>query len=421
VSDTPIAKKQEMTAIAPSFAILTLGCKVNQYESQELRERMARAGCREDRADPELLIVNTCAVTARAEAKARKLIRRKLAEFPRAGIVIVGCGLRYSRLLGRDLEKLVPPPLRGRLPFSPAGEGLRATTFSAGRSRPLVKAQDGCDAFCAYCVIPLVRGRPVSRPAAGVIAEIAGLVEAGYREIVLTGINLGLYRDRDLDLAGLVERACRLPGDFRLRLSSVEPGEKTAVLGRLIASESRLCPHLHLPLQSGSDRVLKLMNRGYTIGGYRELAARLRSASPDLALSTDCLVGFPGESEADFQLTCRAVEELGFSRVHIFPYSSRPLTEASKAPAPPRETVKARVSILEKTALRAADRYRERFRGETVEVLVESLSGAGEGSGLERHYLRTVIRGPGLRPGGIFRGRVAGIEQDELRAELVSK
>ncbi len=403
---------------APTFSISTLGCKVNQYESQALRERMTRAGFREVRADPGLLIVNTCAVTARAEAKARKLIRRRLRESPGSRIAIIGCGLRYSRRLGRGLDRLVPPGRRGDLPFSPTGAALRGTTFFAGHCRPLVKVQDGCDAFCAYCVIPLVRGTPASRPAAEVLGEISGLLDSGYREIVLTGINLGLYRDGDTGLAGLVERICRLPGEFRLRLSSVEPGETIAALAELLARERRLCPHLHLPLQSGSDRVLKLMNRGYTLDGYRELAGRLREACPDLALTTDCLVGFPGEAEADFAATRRAVEELGFSRVHIFPYSPRPRTAAARTPPPPPEVIRERAARLEKTAARAARNYRERFRSAEVEVLVEEVSGAGEGRGLDRHYLRTRLRGPGLEEGRLYRGRVDGIGDGELRVEL---
>ncbi len=403
---------------APTFSILTLGCKVNQYESQALREGMARAGFREVRADPGLVIVNTCAVTARAEAKARKLIRRKLRESGRSRIAIIGCGLRYSRRLGRGLDRLVPPGRRGDVPFPLSGKALRGTTFFSGHCRSLVKAQDGCDAFCAYCVIPLVRGRPSSRPAAEVLGEISGLAGAGYREIVLTGINLGLYRDGTIGLAGLIELIDRLPGEFRLRLSSVEPGENTAALAGLLARERRLCPHLPLPLQSGSDRVLELMNRGYTLAGYRELTGRLREACPGLALTTDCLVGFPGEEEADFAATCRAVEELGFSRVHIFPYSPRPLTAAARTPPPPPEVIRERAARLEKFAARAARNYRERFQSAEVEVLVEEISGEGEGRGLDRHYLRTRIRGPGLEEGRLYRGRVSGIEGEELRAEL---
>ncbi len=409
-----------MTDYPTTFALLTLGCKVNQYESQAFRERLEGLGFREDLSDPGLLIVNTCAVTARAEAKARKLIRRKLKEFPRSKIFVTGCGLRYSQLLGRDLDELIPPGRRTDLPFSSDRKDLPGITYLSGHCRPLVKVQDGCNAFCSYCVIPLVRGRPVSRPAADVLDEIVNLVEAGYREIILTGVNLGLYRDGELGLPGLVERAGRLPGDFRLRLSSLEPGEEIVELGPLLAAESRFCPHLHLSLQSGSDRILQLMNRNYSMDRYREWTAMLRKYCPDLALSTDCLIGFPGETDADFELTCRVVEELGFSRVHIFPYSRRPLTRAADLPEISRSVIKERAAILKQVAGRSAASYRERFRGEKVEVLVESITKEGTGSGLERHYLRAIIRGPGLKPGGIFPGRVIGIEGDELRTELIS-
>lgn len=408
-----------MKSRAPTFAILTLGCKVNQYESQALRERLAASGFREDRGDPGLLVVNTCAVTARAESKARKLIRRKLKEFPRARFFLTGCGSRYLRLQGRDPAELIPAQRLTDLPFLPDRKDLPGITYLSGHTRPLVKVQDGCDAFCSYCVIPLVRGRPSSRPAGAVLKEIADLAGAGSREIVLTGTNLGRYRDGPIDLAGLIARACRLPGDFRLRLSSLEPAEETSSLGPLLASESRLCPHLHLPLQSGSDRVLKLMNRNYTRSGYRRWAGVLRTYRPDLALSTDCLVGFPGETDADFELTCRTVEELDFSRVHIFPYSRRPLTRAADWPAPRREVIKRRAAVLGEIAARAARRYRRRFRGGTVEVLVESVENPTAARGLERHYVRTVLSGRGLRAGRLYRGRVTGVEGEELQAELI--
>jgi threonylcarbamoyladenosine tRNA methylthiotransferase MtaB len=162
------------------------------------------------------------------------------------------------------------------------------------------------------------------------------------------------------------------------------------------------------------------MNRNYSMDRYREWTAMLRKYCPDLALSTDCLIGFPGETDADFELTCRVVEELGFSRVHIFPYSRRPLTRAADLPEISRSVIKERAAILKQVAGRSAASYRERFRGEKVEVLVESITKEGTGSGLERHYLRAIIRGPGLKPGGIFPGRVIGIEGDELRTELIS-
>ncbi len=399
-----------------TFSVLTLGCKVNQYESQALRERLVRAGWRPTRSDPGLVIINTCAVTARAEAKARKLLRRTLKDQPRARLVLTGCGLRYSRLTGSGLEELIPPDRRPDSFLPPAREELFGVTSLSGHHRPLVKVQDGCDAFCSYCVIPLLRGRPISRPASAVLEEVSTLTAAGYREIVLTGVNLGRYRDGGFDLAGLVGRVCELPGEFRIRLSSVEPGEGVAALAGLLAGR-RLCPHLHLPLQSGSDRILRKMNRNYTLDDYRELVSDLRARRPDLAISTDCLVGFPEEEESDFLRTCRAVEEIGFSRVHIFPYSRRPLTRAAGAPTPPPPVVRERAAILADIAARAARRYREGFVGREVEVLAEETGPAGRTRGLEGHYLRAVLDGPGLPPGRLYRGRVAGLLDEALRVE----
>ncbi len=406
----------------PTFAISTFGCKVNQYESQVIREALQEAGYREDTSSPALIVVNSCAVTARAETKTRKCIRRWLQQAPRARLVLTGCGLTYSERQDRSLWDIVPPDRRGELPASLPSPALQGISFSADHHRAFVKVQDGCDAFCSYCLIPFLRGRPVSRSPEKALRETAALVSRGYREIVLTGINLGTYSGKEsgrrLDLAGLVELLLHLEGSFRIRLSSIEPKAITARLSRLIVQKTGLCPHLHIPLQSGSDKVLRLMNRNYTFREYAEIIHSLREGCPEISLSTDCMVGFPGESEEDFLKTCRAIREIGFSRVHIFPYSPRPGTRAAgnSPPAPP--TVSRRAGIIEEIAEETARRYREGFRGRLVEVLLEKRGRDGVAHGFDQHYLRVAVSGTPLPPGALCRVRITGLDEDGLRGVL---
>ncbi|MFH1037552.1 MAG: MiaB/RimO family radical SAM methylthiotransferase [PVC group bacterium] len=402
-----------------SFAISTLGCKVNQYESQVIRERLQAAGGREDPASPGLVVVNSCAVTARAEMKTRKCIRRWLRRAPRARLLLTGCGLTYSEVRNRSLWEMVPAPRRGELPPAAAGADIRGISYLAGHRRAFVKVQDGCGAFCSYCVIPFLRGRPVSRPPEAAVRETVVLVRNGYREIVLTGINLGAYAGRvsgrRVDLAGLVELLLKVEGNFRIRLSSIEPKEITPGLSRLIAGNSGLCPHLHIPLQSGSDRVLRLMNRNYTYREYAGIISSLRECCPEISISTDCLVGFPGESEDDFRATCRAIRGTGFSRTHVFPYSPRPGTRAAADPPVPAETVKRRAAAADKSARVAAAEYRERFWGRTVEVLIEKSGGGGTVCGFDQHYLAVAVTGTDLPPGSLCRVSITGVGEDGLR------
>lgn len=406
-----------------SFAISTFGCKVNQYESQVIRERLLAAGYRENPDSPELIVINSCAVTARAEAKTRKCIRRCLRRVPRARVVIIGCGLTYSESRDRSMWEIIPPLRRGELPHSIARDGLWGITFSAEHSRAFVKVQNGCDSFCSYCIIPFLRGGPVSRTPEGVDREVAGLIHNGYREIVLTGIHLGIYGKDDpeyrTDLVGLVERLLKLPGQFRIRLSSIEPKEICPRLVQLIAEEEKLCPHLHIPLQSGSDHILRKMNRNYTIGEYYEIIRSLRSASPDISISTDCLVGFPGEREEDFQDSRRAVREIGFGKVHIFPYSRRDGTGAARYPSPDRENIRRRVDALREISEAAALESRKRFLGREVEVIIEKMMRDGLYSGLDGHYIRVLVSGEKCGPGTLCRVWITGVDENGLKGEVV--
>jgi threonylcarbamoyladenosine tRNA methylthiotransferase MtaB len=406
----------------PSFTISTFGCKVNQYESQVIRERLLAAGYREDNGFPQLVIINSCAVTARAEAKTRKEIRSWLRRSPESRLLLVGCGLTYSQSQNRGLWEIVPPDRRGKLPDNLHRDGPWLTTFSADHSRAFIKVQDGCDSFCSYCIIPYLRGGSVSRSMDEILQEVSGLVGNGYREIVLTGINMGIY-GKDLpgyhlNLVLLLEQILKLKGAFRIRLSSIEPKEIPPSLIRLIANEEKLCPHLHIPLQSGSDKVLRKMNRNYTSGEYIDIIRNLRSSSPNISISTDCLVGFPGEDDDAFQASCRLVREIGFSKVHIFPYSRREGTVASRYPGLDRELISHRAKILAKISAEKAREFRQSFIGKEVEVIIERKTRNGLYSGLDSHYNRVHFFGEKIEIGSLCRIRITGIDESSLKGEF---
>jgi threonylcarbamoyladenosine tRNA methylthiotransferase MtaB len=327
----------------PLLRTVTLGCKVNQYETEYVRQALVAAGYRDaaehERAD--LCIVNTCTVTLEGDYKSRKIVRALARENPQAGIVVMGC---YAARAPEEVaalpgvvevigDKRELPQLLARLGVMTAPRGL--SSFG-GHRRAYVKVQDGCRGGCTYCIIPRVRPVLVSRPVEEVLDEVRRLVDGGHLEIILTGIHLGHY---GLDwnerghLAYLVRRIVDLPGNFRVRLSSIEAAEMTDDLVDLLGdSAGRLCPHVHLPLQSGSESVLQRMGRPAGLRQIRRGCERLRARLDAPAVTTDVMVGFPGETEADFQATCRAVRELAFSKLHVFKFSPREGTPAAAMP-----------------------------------------------------------------------------------------
>ena len=254
------------------------------------------------------------------------------------------------------------------------------------------------------------------------VREVEGLAAAGYREIVLTGINLGRY-GRDLRppsrLTDLISSLLEPEGEFRLRLSSIEPRGVTAELIGILSRPGRICPHLHIPLQSGSDRILRMMNRPYTSAEYRALVLALKKRRPELSVSTDILVGYPGEGREDFLASRRAVEEYGFSRVHVFPYSRREGTAAAGLPGLPPETVRRRVREMEEAARRAGLRFREGMVGREVEVVIDTLLEGGGAGGLEEHYLRVELPGVRLPLRSLVRVAITGLSGDICRGSPV--
>jgi len=374
---------------------LTLGCKVNQYETEYVRQGLARVGYREARnGEPaDLCVVNTCTVTADGEAKSRKAIRHLARENPGAEIIVMGCYAARAPDEAAALPGVVEvladkrelPDLLARRGVIDVPSGI--ATFGR-RHRAYVKVQDGCRMACSFCIIPLVRPHLVSRPIEHVLDEVRRLVDHGHREIVLTGIHLGHYgacgfaqEKRPTNLAGLVRRLADLPGEFRLRISSIEAVEATPELLSVMADRpDRICPHLHLSMQSGSDAVLRRMWRRQTVAEFLARCERARRALDHPALTTDVIVGFPGETDEDFAATCRAVEAAEFSKLHVFRFSPRRGTPATGFPEQVPEPIKRRrAAELSALGARLREAYLQSLLGRPLQVLVETPFGGHRG------------------------------------------
>ncbi len=324
---------------ARTIRLHTLGCKVNQYETQYVKELLEANGYVEaaDGRPADLCVVNTCTVTAEGDAKSRQTVRRLHKDNPHAAIVVMGCyATRDPDAVGRlpGVSRVITDKQRLVEELEPYGVTVRTTGISRfdDHQRAFVKVQDGCLLNCSFCIIPSVRPVVRSRPLDEITAEVSRLIAAGYPEVVLTGIHLGHYgidlsrgrpKSEWMRLPQLLDALGRMPGDFRIRLSSLEAAEARDDLIRAMADNPRVCPHLHLCLQSGSDRILAAMKRRYRRAGFLERVRRIRMALDWPALTTDVIVGFPGETDADFAETLRTVREAGFCKVHIFSYSPR--------------------------------------------------------------------------------------------------
>ncbi|MCD6362558.1 MAG: tRNA (N(6)-L-threonylcarbamoyladenosine(37)-C(2))-methylthiotransferase MtaB [Synergistetes bacterium] len=369
--------------------LFSLGCRVNQSEIEGLASELERAGMRivASPEEADIIVLNTCAVTTEAERKSRQYVRRFRRLNPGAKLVALGC---YVQLVGekvlnlgadiafgnsrkRDLLKILRFGGDKRVFLSPRPE--RGDFFSISgklhyHSRAFVKVQDGCDAKCSYCLIRILRGKGVSRPIRDIVSEVRGLVSRGYDEITIVGIHLGSYgRDLGVNLRELVEELLKLPGLRLLRLGSVEPFDLGEDFIELYERFDNLAPHLHLPLQSGSNRILSLMRRPYTFEKYLELVEKLREIRGDFNITTDIMIGFPGESEGDFNRTLEAVEKIWFGRIHIFRYSPRPFTEALKMPCLSSSIVERRLKVLKEITLRSALSFNKSIVGKTFDAL----------------------------------------------------
>lgn len=377
-----------------TFCVLTLGCKVNQYESQVISEGLIRAGFTQGVPEKSgVVIINTCTVTAQSDSKSRRIIRKLKNINPGSILIVTGCGtekhkkyfvdnglifasdIEFNGRFGKIIEEINRiSGLREDLAVIDQDYIHHAGISGFGsHTRCFIKVQDGCDSLCSYCTIPLVRGRSRSRRMQDVVTEINNVVSNGYREVVLTGVHLGQYNDSGVNAVGLIRNVLKNDKLSRIRISSIEPQDIDDGFIDLFAGDQRLMPHLHLPIQSGSDTVLRYMNRRYTVDKYKEITAKLRETKKDLLLSTDLIVGFAGETEEYFEESLKTVLDIGFSKVHVFPFSPRPGTQAFLLDAKlPRKEIKRRVSYAVKQTTEKSNQIKKEFIGRRFDILVES-------------------------------------------------
>jgi len=357
-----------------TIKFFTLGCKVNQYDTQSIREKFLSSGYKESgkNSKADTYLINTCTVTHRADSESLNLIRRAKKENPKAKIIVTGClaELDSARIKKIGVNSIVKNKDKNKI------SNINGISDFKAHARAFLKIQDGCDNYCSYCKVPLVRGRSRSRPLSKIVQEAGRLVNKGFKEIVLTGICLGLY-GKDLkpkmSLVRVIDRLEKIDGLLRIRLSSIEAGDVTKELIRKMKNSKKLCPHLHIPIQSGDDQVLKKMRRKYTSRDYLNLIRRIKKQVPEAAITTDVLVGFPQEEEVNFKNTLDLVKKIAPLRTHIFPYSKREGTTASinfkKEVAP--EVIKKRVFLLKNLADMCSLKYRNKFLGRKLDVLIE--------------------------------------------------
>ena len=405
----------------PRFKTVTLGCKVNQSESDAISSRFITAGWRQagEHETADLCILNTCAVTGRASQQSRQAVRHAIRSNPAAQIIVTGCYAQVEpkilsqipgvhKVVGHDEklsipEKVLSDPEAGDGPALSPDTGFAgfAQNFSTDRTRPVLKIQDGCDAYCTYCIVPYARGRSRSMPMEDVLENLRLLKTAGYREVILSGIHLGCYgldfkpkKKRLADLLLLVDNSKILD---RVRLSSIEPMELSEPIIRLAAKSKYICPHFHIPLQSGDNEILKRMNRPYTVEKFRARVLKIHQMMPEAAIGFDALIGFPGESETAFENTFRLIDSLPVSYLHVFPFSPRKGTPASRYPDQiPAAVIKGRCRRLRRLGEEKKTAFYRSFLGDRVTVLIEGARDPQTGylKGMTANYIPVVADGP---------------------------
>jgi len=426
------------------FIVQVVGCKVNQVEANMLAEQFEKQGWNpaDGKEAADLYIIHTCTVTQRADRDSRRLIKRAREANPGAMIVVSGClaelepdfisGLpgviaviqqaqrgqaaaMVQEILSSGWSRQVKEEVKKNpIPFFRQPYKIKQN----GRARAVIKVEDGCDGQCTYCRVRLARGQPISRPLPGILKEAEALIQAGIQELVITGVNLGCWQP---GMPCLISALADLPGEFRLRISSLEPQHITPeFIAAFAKAGDRVCPHLHLPMQSGDDGILSAMGRKYTVSEFKKMIAELRSARPELALTGDIIVGFPGESERAFNNTCGLVQESGMVRLHVFPFSARPGTPAAIFPGQlPSREITARAKKLRTLGAGLAKIHRRSLIGQDAEVLLECEQSRGEWLGTTATYNRARVftAVSGARAGRLLRGKITKISGERLVVE----
>ncbi|QHI68181.1 tRNA (N(6)-L-threonylcarbamoyladenosine(37)-C(2))-methylthiotransferase MtaB [Tichowtungia aerotolerans] len=402
-----------------TYALDVLGCKVNQYDARQIARLLEGFGLRPADGEPaDLVVVHTCGVTATAVQKSRQTVRRLARKNPGAVVFLTGCaaaedvtdrldnidarvaaGAGWIQMLADELQTFSLPNPDFHLPEN--SDDLAVEEFG-GQTRAFLKIQDGCDAGCAYCIVPQLRKTPRDKSMDSAVAEAAVLTQCGYKEIVIAGVHVGLYgRGSDVSLSDVLAKILKVPDIGRVRMSSLHPAELTEDLLKVWASAPNMMPHLHLSLQSGSDGVLSRMVRGYTAVEYAEAVERARAALDHPAITTDVIVGFPGETDAEFEETFEFCKRIGFAQMHIFSFSPRPGTRAVELPDPvDAQTAQARHQRLAALADEMSLAFNQSFVGQTVHVLVERC-GNGVCSGVSEHYVPVKFQGSEDQSGSV--------------------
>ena len=432
------------------IAFYTLGCKVNQADTASMENLFLRSGHQLVSFDGEadVYIINTCVVTNTGQRKSRQTIHRAIRKNPNALIVVTGCypqtaAEEVKAIAGVDMiignqdraqiVQLVEERLAHRqtdtldavhkLTASTAFEEMAAGDIT-DKTRAFLKIQEGCNQFCTYCIIPYARGPLRSRSLESIRTETQRLISAGFKEIVLIGIHLGCYGKENPDgptLYDAVKTVLDVPGVQRLRLGSLESVEVEPRLLTLMQEDARFCRHLHLPLQSGCDKTLQAMHRPYTTAKFQTLLADIKTKVPDIAITTDVIVGFPGETEADFETTCKFAESCGFSKMHIFPFSARKGTPAEKFAGAVTEAVKKeRADILGRIDETMHKTFLQAMVGQTAEVLFEQPAGEDYFEGLTGNYQRVFVKSGGRNLGGeILPVKITAFDGEKLLGEII--
>ncbi len=424
-------------------AFFTLGCKVNQYETQALSEALAKEGFLtvSENEEADVYIINSCTVTAESDKKTRQAVRRFKREHPQSVVVLTGCmpqaypsaaqelteadiiaGNKNNSELPKIIKKYLSERKRALETEQHGNSDDFVPCFISSfeeRTRAAIKIEDGCNRFCSYCIIPYARGRVRSKEPADIKKEAEALAKNGYREIVLVGINLSSYgTDKNLSLCDAVSTVCAVEGIERVRLGSLEPDHMTPEMINGLKKEKKLCPQFHISLQSGCTQTLKRMNRHYDAQEYRQICCNLRENFEDCTITTDVMVGFAGETDEEFEQSLAFVKEIGFEKVHVFPYSVREGTRAASFPnRQDKKTKHARAKRMADAANEIRNEFLKRQIGKTVNVLAETKEADGSCTGYTANYTPVKIKA-GAECGKFYEIKITAVGDDCCLGEI---
>jgi threonylcarbamoyladenosine tRNA methylthiotransferase MtaB len=432
-----------MLKMNKKISFKTLGCRVNLYETDALASHFKAAGYEIVGADSnaDVFVVNTCTVTNTSDQKCRQAIHQIRRKNPESLIAVTGCMVNHRKeeLLKSGIADYVIDNERKSALFDIIDEHFRngycdpegydrdlfsyQPAFDTFHTRSLIKIHDGCNNFCSYCIIPMVRGRATSRPAEDIYNNVREVIAHGFKEIVLTGVNMGRYQYEDTNFEQLVENILNINGDFRVRVSSIEPDQFSDRFLNLLQHE-KLAPHMHICLQSGSDDTLKRMHRFYTIAQFRDMCQRIKAVRPDFNLTTDIIVGFPGETEITFKESCDFAREIGFSHIHTFKYSVRTGTKAATLPDQiPEKTKSERSEAMRQISLENKLKYFETMQGSTQHLLVERIDSKGLARGYGENYIPILLKDPSAEKNTFINIRLGEIvhRENEEKTAFIGK